>query len=78
MQQASLKLSVDRLLRDLGHEAAADNLANAFVELHKDNRTALDVESSAFGDEIRDRYFLDRLSDALLQVPVEKDLEEVL
>lgn len=67
-----------RLLRDLGHETAADKLANAFVELHKDDKSALDVENSAFGDELKDRYFLDRLSDALLNVPVEKDLEEVL
>lgn len=67
-----------RLLRDLGHQAAANNLGKAFVELHKDNKTALDVESSAFGDEVKDRYFLDRLSDALLEVPEDKDLEEIL
>ncbi len=67
-----------RLLRDLGQDAEATEIADVFVEIHKENEKILDVESSAFGDNIEDTYLRDKLGEALRNIPVEKDLREVL
>lgn len=67
-----------RILRDIGHTEWANDLADQFVAENLEDRGKLDISDSAFGNEMRDEYFLGKLRDALLDVPVEKDLHEVL
>jgi len=67
-----------RILRDLGCEELANDLADRFVTENAEDRARLDIDGSAFGDEMSDEYFLGKLRDALLDVPEEKNLHEVL
>ena len=67
-----------RILRDLGHDKWASDLADQFVAINAEDREKLEISNSAFGNEMQDEYFLGKLRDALLNVPREKDLREVL
>lgn len=67
-----------RILRDIENDDLANDLADRFVAANAEDRGKLDISDSAFGDEMRDEYFLGKLRDAFLDVPVEKNLHEVL
>lgn len=67
-----------KLLRDLGNNEKANELADLFIDENSGVKEKFDLDDYAFANEMRDEYFIGKLRDEFLQLPEVKDLHEVL
>lgn len=67
-----------RILRKLGHDAVASDIINSFVEAHREDRKALDLDSYARRHEVDDPEFVSALKAAFSRTTLHQPLEPII